>query len=76
VRGLDVDAKNLALCRAIVHMAHELGMRVVAEGIEREVERDLLTEIGCDYGQGYLFGRPMPAEDFEQVLSRDATALS
>lgn len=76
VRGLDVEVKNLALCRAIVHMAHELGMSVVAEGIESAVERDLLVEIGCDYGQGYLFGRPMAAGDFENLLARGAMALS
>jgi len=68
VRNLQPGAKDLALCKAIITMAHELGMQVVAEGVETEVQRDLLHAIGCDYGQGYWFARPMPAEDFEALL--------
>ncbi len=72
VRGLAPNSKNLALCRAIVTMAHDLGMQVVAEGVELEGERDLLVAAGCDYAQGYLFGKPMPAEEFEVLLLRSA----
>jgi len=49
-------------------MAHTLGMKVVAEGIETEQQRQLLTDAGCDYGQGYLFSRPVPASEFERLL--------
>ncbi|RZK99578.1 MAG: EAL domain-containing protein [Rubrivivax sp.] len=66
VRGLAPASKNLALCKAIIVMAHELGMQVIAEGVETEEQRALLTQAGCDYGQGYHFARPMPAQDFEQ----------
>jgi EAL domain-containing protein (putative c-di-GMP-specific phosphodiesterase class I) len=72
VRGLAPNSKNLALCRAIVTMAHDLGMQVVAEGVELEGERELLVAAGCDYAQGYLFGKPMPAEEFEVLLLRSA----
>lgn len=62
------DGQSLALCAAIVEMAHKLGMRVVAEGIETSLQRDLLINIGCDFGQGYLFARPASAETFENLL--------
>ena len=62
VRDLGPGSPTLALCKAIIRMAHELGMQVVAEGVETPTQRDLLAEAGCDYGQGYLFARPMPAE--------------
>jgi EAL domain-containing protein (putative c-di-GMP-specific phosphodiesterase class I) len=52
----------LALCKAIIHMAHELGMKVVAEGIETAEQHALLMDSGCDYGQGYLFARPLTSE--------------
>ena len=58
-------SKNLTLCRAIVRMTHELGMAVIAEGVETELQRDLLTQAGCNFGQGYLFSRPLTAAEFE-----------
>ena len=66
MRDLGPDTKNLTLCRAIVRMAHELGMRVIAEGIETQGQLDLLRDMGCDFGQGYLFSRPLSSVDFEQ----------
>ncbi|MCV2356446.1 EAL domain-containing protein [Paucibacter sp. B2R-40] len=71
VRNLRAGAKDLALCTAIITMAHALGMKVVAEGVETAEQADLLLAAGCDYAQGYLFGRPMPAEDFEQLFGKD-----
>ncbi len=69
VRGLTPTSKNMALCKAIIVMAHELGIRVVAEGVETAAQRDLLAAAGCDFGQGYLFARPMPAAEFEALLA-------
>jgi EAL domain-containing protein (putative c-di-GMP-specific phosphodiesterase class I) len=61
VRDLTAGSKNLSLCNAIIHMAHELGMKVIAEGIETSNQFDLLKAAGCDYGQGYLFAKPLPS---------------
>jgi len=68
VSNIVTDKGNQALCEAMIVMAHKLGMRVVAEGVESAAQRDLLREIGCDYAQGYLFSRPLPAPQFEELL--------
>ncbi len=68
VHELELGSKALALCRAIVTMAHELGMTVIAEGVETAQQRELLAAIGCDQGQGFFFARPMPAEALESLL--------
>lgn len=67
VQGLHEGATDLALCKAIIVMAHELGMKVVAEGVETAEQRDLLMRAGCDYAQGYLFAHPMPAHELERA---------
>ncbi len=67
-RNLATDSSDMALSEAIIVMAHKLGLRVIAEGVETEQQRDLLTLAGCDYGQGYLFSRPVPAEEFDRML--------
>jgi len=68
VRNLAPDSADMALCEAIILMAHKLGIRVVAEGVETVEQRDLLAAVGCDYAQGYLYSRPVPAQDFEKLL--------
>ncbi len=65
VRGLLSGSTDLALCQAIIAMAHALGMKVIAEGVETLLQRDLLALAGCDFAQGYWFSRPVPAADFE-----------
>lgn len=70
-RNLVPGSSDLALCEAIVVMAHKLGLKVIAEGVETEQQRVLLLEIGCDYGQGYLFSKPVPATEFEKLLVKD-----
>lgn len=67
-RNLVVGDDSVALCEAIVMMAHKLGLKVIAEGIETEQQREILQVMGCDYGQGYLFSRPLPVEAFEGLL--------
>jgi diguanylate cyclase (GGDEF)-like protein/PAS domain S-box-containing protein len=68
-QNLSPDSSDMVLSKAIIVMAHELGMKVVAEGIETEEQRDLLIAAGCDYGQGYLYSRPVPISKFEEMLS-------
>ncbi|MDH3631693.1 MAG: EAL domain-containing protein [Gammaproteobacteria bacterium] len=68
VRNLDHDKNDLALCEAIIVMAHKLGIKVIAEGVETETQNQLLKDFGCDYGQGYLYSKPVPASDFEALL--------
>jgi len=70
VRHLIPASTDLALCKAIILMAHELGIKVVAEGVETAQQRDLLAEAGCDYAQGYLFARPLSAADFEAFIAK------
>ncbi|GGK75293.1 EAL domain-containing protein [Amphritea balenae] len=69
VRNLDPSSSDLALCEAIIVMAHKLGIKVIAEGVETEQQKQLLIEAGCDFGQGYLFSKPVPAARFEQLFN-------
>jgi EAL domain-containing protein (putative c-di-GMP-specific phosphodiesterase class I) len=70
VSHLSPHSSDMTLCEAIIVMAHKLGIKVIAEGIETARQRNLLLEAGCDYGQGYLFAKPLPAAEFEQLLSQ------
>ncbi|WP_436524045.1 putative bifunctional diguanylate cyclase/phosphodiesterase [Actinoplanes sp. HUAS TT8] len=69
VQGMATDSGDLAIVRAIVSLAREFGLTVVAEGVESELTLDLLEEMGCEIGQGYLFSRPLPFERLEAWLS-------
>ncbi|PLK49229.1 bifunctional diguanylate cyclase/phosphodiesterase [Uliginosibacterium sp. TH139] len=60
VNGIEHDARNLALVRAIIAMGHSLGMQIVAEGVETEEQASILADLGCEYLQGYLISRPVP----------------
>jgi EAL domain-containing protein (putative c-di-GMP-specific phosphodiesterase class I) len=62
VAGLDVDEEHLAIVRAIVTLSRSLGMEVVAEGIETTEQCEYLKILECQYGQGYLFSRPLERE--------------
>jgi EAL domain-containing protein (putative c-di-GMP-specific phosphodiesterase class I) len=70
----DVLTRNeqRALVRAVLFMSRELGLMVVAEGVEMAEQSDLLTGLGCGYGQGYFFARPMPLPDATEWLRRHA----
>jgi len=69
-------AQRPVILRTIVNMAHDLGMDIVAEGIESEQAATALGKLGCRYGQGYLFGEPMSAEDARKLLQPEATTAS
>ena len=68
IANLAPGSDDMALCEAIIVMAHTLNLQVIAEGIETEKQRDLLTAAGCDFGQGYLFSKPIAADEFEKLL--------
>jgi EAL domain-containing protein (putative c-di-GMP-specific phosphodiesterase class I) len=69
VGGLGEDAEDTAIVRMIVELAHTLGMEVVAEGVETEEQAALLREMGCDFGQGFHFSKPLPPEDVPVFLT-------
>ncbi|NHZ93207.1 EAL domain-containing protein [Massilia sp. CCM 8733] len=73
-RNLAPESSDMALSEAIIVMAHKLGLRVIAEGVETHEQRDLLLAAGCDYGQGFLFARPLPAEEFDALLIAQSRA--
>lgn len=68
VAALDANRGNAPIVEAIVAVARSLRMQVTAEGIETPRQLNLLREAGCDYGQGYLFGRPLPSADAERLI--------
>lgn len=70
VGRLPDDPKSQTLCKAVIELAHALGIKVTAEGIETPEQLTMLTDLGCDSGQGFLLGRPMPAEQFYQTLKQ------
>jgi EAL domain-containing protein (putative c-di-GMP-specific phosphodiesterase class I) len=72
VCDLEASADARSIAKAIVQMAHTLGLRVVAEGVETEAQRDLLVAMGCDELQGYLFARPMTAKALELWATGEA----
>jgi diguanylate cyclase (GGDEF)-like protein/PAS domain S-box-containing protein len=76
VSRIAVNPRNLEIVRAVVHLAHNLGMQVIAEGVEDAEQLDRLAELGCDYGQGFLFCRPAAAEDLEEILAGEGTLLA
>lgn len=69
VRNLDHEQNDLVLCEATIAMAHKLGIQVIAEGVETKSQDRILREIGCDFGQGYLYSRPMSAIDFTALIA-------
>lgn len=68
IDGIPQDPQQVALVEGIVHLADTLGLQVIAEGIEEEPQKELLAGIGCRYGQGFLFARPLTLEQGEAVL--------
>jgi EAL domain-containing protein (putative c-di-GMP-specific phosphodiesterase class I) len=68
VEGITVSQQRLALAKGIVAIASTLGIAVIAEGIETGEQCKLVTEMGCEYGQGYLLARPMSWQDGQQQL--------
>jgi len=73
VRNLTTDPEDAAVCLAIIGLAHNLRMTVIAEGVETEGQANYLRQHRCDEMQGYYFSRPLPIHDFEQLLAQRKT---
>ncbi|HNJ96889.1 MAG TPA: EAL domain-containing protein [Ilumatobacteraceae bacterium] len=69
INGLGIDTEDSTIVEAVVNLGHSLGLSVVAEGVETPLQLARLRELGCDRGQGYLFGRPRPPELVEAEYS-------
>jgi EAL domain-containing protein (putative c-di-GMP-specific phosphodiesterase class I) len=64
VSAAPTSSANAAIVKSTIGLAHNLGLEVVAEGVESENCLDVVTEMGCDIVQGFLLARPMPADEF------------
>lgn len=73
IQSINTDAKSRALVRSMVVVGHELGLKVVAECVETKEQADFLKDIGVDYSQGYLFGKPMKHADLLAWMSASQT---
>lgn len=69
IQGITTDEKKSSIVRAIIELVHSMNMRVVAEGVETDDESQFCKELKCDELQGYLFSRPLPAHQFEELLA-------
>lgn len=65
IQNITTSTQDLSLCQGMIHMAHAMGMTIVAEGVETRQQHELLTRAGCDYGQGYWYDRPLSAQEIE-----------
>ncbi|MDZ4154623.1 EAL domain-containing protein, partial [Methylicorpusculum sp.] len=70
VSNIGVTHSDALIVQTIIGMANNLGIEVIAEGVETSEQRIFLEQQGCRLGQGYLFGRPVPLEKFEALLSK------
>ncbi|WP_415886310.1 EAL domain-containing protein [Neptuniibacter sp. QD37_6] len=68
VRDMKEQGEDYILVKTIIQMAKNLGLKTIAEGVETEEQRQLLKDLGCDYGQGYLFSKPLPEEELFQFV--------
>jgi diguanylate cyclase (GGDEF)-like protein/PAS domain S-box-containing protein len=71
---IDCSAKDAAITASIIHLAHNLQLQVVAEGVETQAQLLKLRELECDFIQGYLYARPMPPDEFEAFVRQAANA--
>jgi EAL domain-containing protein (putative c-di-GMP-specific phosphodiesterase class I) len=75
IDGLDIDPGQVQLVRSLVRLGQDLGLQVVAEGVERPEQLDALLDLGCRYGQGHLLARPMdPVAVLETLVTRGTAA--
>ena len=68
IDSIDLNMQNKKILSMIVNLSHELGMKVLAEGVETKEQLNHIIEVGCDYAQGYYFYKPLSVEEFEKIL--------
>lgn len=68
VKDIESDSNDRAICDATISLSHALGLQVIAEGVETEIQNQYLIEKGCDYLQGYFYGKPLPSEEATQFM--------
>jgi EAL domain-containing protein (putative c-di-GMP-specific phosphodiesterase class I) len=73
--GIISKSEDHALISAMIYLAHEFGLKAVAEGVEDQKQLDLLNSLNCDEYQGYFFSRPVPVEDLTPMLTRSRSDL-
>ena len=76
VSNIGKDPKASEIVRAVLRMSHAMGIRVNAEGVEQQEQIPTLQQEGCEEVQGFLFGRPLPADEFAERLACPATTVS
>ncbi len=74
VVALPKDERDVTIVRAIIELAHALGVPVVAEGVEERAEHDALVRLGCDQAQGFLYARPLPPDELDECLGLVSTS--
>jgi diguanylate cyclase (GGDEF)-like protein/PAS domain S-box-containing protein len=70
VENLSANTEDFAICEAMIVMAHKLGIKVVAEGVEKQEQLNLLADAGCDYAQGFLLAKPLSSKAFERLCKK------
>ena len=75
IRDITTDPDDATITTAIINLAHNIGLKVIAEGVETEEQLAYLREKFCDEAQGYYFGRPLPADEFTRLLEREASLV-
>jgi diguanylate cyclase (GGDEF)-like protein/PAS domain S-box-containing protein len=70
IDDIHVDSDNAEIVSAVMSLSHNLGLTVVAEGVETEEQQNLLADLGCDVYQGYLFSKPLPADEFFEYVKK------
>jgi EAL domain-containing protein (putative c-di-GMP-specific phosphodiesterase class I) len=76
VLNLIANSDDAAIVWSTLNLSKQLGLSVIAEGIENQATADLLVSMGCEEGQGYFFGRPMPAAEFGRKLDQAGSAAT
>ena len=76
VKDIESDRSDAAICSATIALGHNLGLKLVAEGVETKAQQDFLTKLGCDYMQGYLYSKPLPFEQLVKFIQSYQTPIT